>query len=121
MKYISIEKIKKIVFFNLHGKGDIHVSRSYIIYFIKKFSNIEFEYTHRHGNLILKDIPEITYVNLNKYMFLKNSTVRLINKDVLFLSTWYASSPDFNGYCNLNTLHRLFDEHLKFLNFHKLL
>ena len=100
--------IKKIVFFNLFHKGDLHSSRS-LVRFVCEFAknnNIQCEYVNNF-NFILKDI-DIKYSN-----YKIDPTTPTFEKDgVLYFNTWFASDKEiFNEYSvSFDTVYLLFDK-----------
>ena len=111
--------MKRIVFWNGGGKGDIHVSRSYVKYIASKFVDSDVLYIHHHGPELLLDIPGLQYSNdwsvVDHVRKNGKNNRNVVIDGTAYFHTWYGVSPEYNG-CNIGTLHSLFKSHTSIIS-----
>ncbi len=106
----------KVVFFNHHHNGDIHVARGFIREIMKKMPNISFSFTHKNSRNLLVDIPNLKY-DANSINSIKDEQISLFNKgDTYYFNTWYCQSQ-YKYYkmygLTLDALYAAFDNNCK--------
>ncbi|HEY5267661.1 MAG TPA: hypothetical protein VII94_00825 [Candidatus Saccharimonadales bacterium] len=106
----------KVVFFNHHHNGDIHVARSFVREIMKKEPNVSFSFTHKNSRNLLADIPSLKY-DANSINTIKDEQISLFNKgDTYYFNTWYCQSQ-YKYYrmygLTLDALYAAFDNNCK--------
>jgi len=83
----------KVIFFNHHHNGDLHLSRGLVRHTIQVLSgldpNIEVVYTHSNGPYVLKDIN--AKYDGNIINTLSQSAGSYIKDNCLYINTWYGA------------------------------
>ncbi len=69
--------MKRIYFYNLFNKGDIHLTREFIKDIIGKTKFDEYYYLHKHGSKLLRDIQNLKYEDVNEYCLEKNIYLKI--------------------------------------------
>lgn len=109
-----------IYFFNFHGFGDIHISRTYINDIINNFdiNSYTFYYFSIHKNNILKDIEKIQWITKLPNHDINEHSEFCIKNNNIFINTWYCHGHGkfFDTHCSLYTLYKIFTIVYKNLN-----
>jgi len=90
----------KILFYNHHANGDLHVSRTFIKTIIdnckQKDPNLEFIYSHKNDPVLLCDIPELKH-DSEIYKKIDPHCGDFIFDDVFYINTWYHCKNNIFG------------------------
>jgi len=78
--------MNKVVFYNHFGAGDIYESREFVKYWMKCFPTSSFYYAHGKDKEIIKDIPNITSIEVTEIMH--SMAMFVIDKDTIYINTW---------------------------------
>jgi hypothetical protein len=82
---------------------------------MKTLPDKQFVYHHKNPHRVLVDIPNLEYRSLIAGFNI--DIPYYVDGDTLYLSTWFATSPVWNGGngygCSLNTLYELFKQHMR--------
>lgn len=86
--------MKRIVFFNYYGNGDIHLSRGFVRQIMQKVrqqdANIQFAFGHKKDPKLLSDIEGLDF-DPNALSILNNPAANLVNiGDTTYINTWYG-------------------------------
>lgn len=109
-KILTIDSMKKVVFFSYAHRGDIFLSRSFVQH-IMECIDADFYYAHYWGEYLLKDL-NLTYISLDEIPKIQQNNEHASNfvkDDIVYINTWigkYASEVT-PGYCEC-TLHTLY-------------
>lgn len=103
---------KKIIFYSNVHLGDLHLSRSYIRWFIENF-NTDFTYTHNYDPQVLSDIDHLTF-DKNKWRSLPRNGDIIELEEAIFFNTWIGSGGLAMG-VNFDAIHFLFSKYFNFL------
>ena len=115
--------MKKIVFFNYYHNGDVHVSRGLIRQIMDKVhqidSDIEFAYAHRNNQILLADIPKLSFDNKGLDIVSDDhSNLKTIN-DTTYINTWYGQQNhkymNMYGGINIDCIYAALDDSCKTL------
>lgn len=97
--------MKRLIFYNYYGNGDVHYSREFVKDIMKKIPADSYEYYHRHNPSILKDINNLKSLN---------GDVNLIS-DAVKINTWIGQ----NGAKYLKYNCSLYSNYLMFQDIYK--
>jgi hypothetical protein len=101
----------EVYFFNHHGNGDIHMSRSFINDIIQILDfNYTFFYYSIHKHSVLKDNSKINWINALPNPMIDHNSEFCIIRNQIFINTWYCHDnfKYFHTHCSLYTLHKIF-------------
>ena len=108
-------KLDRLVFYNAHHFGDLHVSQELVKAIITRVRAESYEYFHIGvGRDILWGLPEVEHKSLSGLPINIQESRRPIifteDKRTAYVNTWYGASPSFIGIasCTLKTLYNLF-------------
>jgi hypothetical protein len=88
---MTIDKIKKIVFYTMGHNGDVHYSREFVKDLMKELPGFDYEYRHNCSPKLLKDITNLHIKPFDLHHIYNNQMAYEEANSTLYINTWIGA------------------------------